>query len=249
MQNRYVGDLGDFAKYALLRGFVGPEAFKLGIVWCLFHDETHNGDGRHTRYLTRNDYRELDRDLHDALAKIVQSGKRSVHKIPRAGLFPADTIFFEQPIATGTSRHLVSRHDRELFRINWLSQALAATSECEIVFFDPDNGLEIPSVSKYQPKAGKYIFLNELRDFWKRGQSLIVYHHLNRTATVRDQTDILRRRLSVNFSDAAVVNSLLFRGGSCRHFWIIGQRSHKVKLHRRIEAIMNSGWRMHFEIC
>ena len=51
MQNRYVGDLGDFGKYGLLRALCvpgdalgGPE-LSLGIVWYLVPDETRTGDG------------------------------------------------------------------------------------------------------------------------------------------------------------------------------------------------------------
>jgi hypothetical protein len=50
MQDRYVGDVGDFAKYALLRrlcGQPGERAIRLGVVWCLFPDESLTNDGRH----------------------------------------------------------------------------------------------------------------------------------------------------------------------------------------------------------
>src|SRR5271155_819738 len=44
MQDRYVGDVGDFGKYALLRalaGVPGPITVRLAIVWCRFPDESH----------------------------------------------------------------------------------------------------------------------------------------------------------------------------------------------------------------
>src|SRR5690348_3816657 len=53
MQDRYVGDVGDFAKYGLLRrltGRAGERKVRLGVVWCLFPDEAHNNDGRHISY-------------------------------------------------------------------------------------------------------------------------------------------------------------------------------------------------------
>ena len=68
MQNRYVGDVGDFAKHGLLRylnGATDPEAdaearrFRIGLIWYLTHDQTHargrvtNGDGQHLGYLMR----------------------------------------------------------------------------------------------------------------------------------------------------------------------------------------------------
>jgi hypothetical protein len=40
------------------------------------------------------------------------------------------------------------------------------------VFFDPDNGIETASVPKIHQKAGKYIYSDELGEFWKRGNAL-----------------------------------------------------------------------------
>ena len=42
MQNRYVGDIGDFGKYGLLRAHFGRKyqiPLRLGVVWYLFPDE------------------------------------------------------------------------------------------------------------------------------------------------------------------------------------------------------------------
>jgi hypothetical protein len=246
MQNRYVGDLGDFAKYALLRSIADKSGFKLGVVWCLFENELHNCDGRHTSYLQRGEFRNLDPVLHDRLALIVRSGRRSVRTISRVKIFPSDTVLFDSPIAP-SNRMRVDGAAREAYRTRWISQALAATLTCELIFFDPDNGLEIPSVPKHGPKAGKYIFLDELNSFWQRGQSLIIYHHLNRSASVQDQTCAVKNRILTKFADAEIVNSLLFRRGSCRHFWIIGQATHSAELRSGVETMLASGWSRYFE--
>src|SRR5207253_607189 len=103
-------------------------------------------------------------------------------------------------------------------------------------------------VPRHSLKSGKYIFLDELDLFWRRGQSVILYHHLNRTTSVQEQTLALRKRLSTNFREAAVIAPLLFRRGSCRHFWIFGQSMHRAELQTAIEAMSTSGWRTHFEL-
>ncbi len=246
MQNRYVGDVGDFGKYALLRSVIAGNAFRLGVIWCLYRDEVHNSDGRHIGYLDRAEYRDLDPILHDCLRQIVRSGRRSVQKVSRAGLFLESTIFFEAslPIHSHTKS---TPAKRAVVRRKWLSRALSVTLDCDVVFFDPDNGFEVPSVPKYRPKAGKYIFFDELRAFWDRGQSLIVYHHLSRTASAINQTNILKRRLTENFPDAGLILPLLFRRGSCRHFWIVAQDRHQSELKDGIKALLNSKWRDHFE--
>lgn len=46
MQNRYVGDIGDFGKLGLLRQ-LHKTGLSIGVNWYLTPDETHNGDGWH----------------------------------------------------------------------------------------------------------------------------------------------------------------------------------------------------------
>jgi len=53
MQDRYTGDIGDFAKYGLLRYILDRADVTLGINWYLVPDEAHNRDGRHNRYSVR----------------------------------------------------------------------------------------------------------------------------------------------------------------------------------------------------
>jgi len=60
MQNRYVGDIGDFGKYHLLKilsqgnGLDNGGNLVLGVVWYLVPNENHNGDGKHIRYLQKS---------------------------------------------------------------------------------------------------------------------------------------------------------------------------------------------------
>ena len=61
MQNRYVGDIGDFGKYGLLRSLCGVSEIlnshhspRLGVVWYLYPDESHDSDGKYTGYLACN---------------------------------------------------------------------------------------------------------------------------------------------------------------------------------------------------
>jgi hypothetical protein len=247
MQDRYVGDVGDFAKYALLRRLVAQERFTLGIVWCLFIDEVNNSDGRHTSYLRKPEFRSLDPQLHERLALIVNSGSRSVRRISKADIFPPNTTFFDLPIMP-LNQIRAHRAARETYRARWFSRALAVTAACDLVFFDPDNGLETPSVPRHAAKAGKYVFWDELKPFWDRGQSLVVYHHLNRSASVQAQSEVLKTKFLAQFSDAGEIMSLLFRRGSCRHFWIIGQKPHSRVLRTRVEEIISSGWGEYFEV-
>ena len=87
MQNRYVGDIGDYLKLGILRAL--SPGFHLGIAWWLFPDESHNRDGRHIGYLDRPDqWRHFDPDLFDTLREIVSSGRRHVRELEAADVLP-----------------------------------------------------------------------------------------------------------------------------------------------------------------
>jgi hypothetical protein len=56
----------------------------------------------------------------------------------------------------------------------------AYMAECrahDLVFFDPDNGIEAPSVKKSHGKALKYVFLDEVAAVYGSGKSILIYQH------------------------------------------------------------------------
>ena len=92
MQNRYVGDIGDYLKYALLRAL--SKDLKLGIAWFLTLDEIHNNDGKHTAYLEYPErWRFLDQILFDELLKI-KNEIRSIELIEKKIFFQKVRSFF-----------------------------------------------------------------------------------------------------------------------------------------------------------
>ena len=247
MQNRYVGDVGDFAKYGLLRMLTNEAPLSLGVLWWLFADETHNSDGRHVSYLQDPAFGALDPPLHRILAELLSAGRRSVKAVAKSKILPDGTVFFDTPIFKSSSV-AVSRQLRDRQRAAWLRKAFSATTNCDIVFFDPDNGLETASVARHSPKSGKYVFWDELLPFWNRGQSLVIYHHLNRTASVAKQTEILQQKFAVKFSDASLVRHFLFRRGSCRHFWLVAHERHALQCQSVINRIAQSEWREYLAV-
>lgn len=248
MQDRYVGDVGDFAKYALLRrlaGKSGERPIRVGVVWCLFPDETHNNDGRHVSYLHNPEFGELDNPLLTTLQKIVATGNRSVSAISGGDLLPGGTVFCDA-ISSAPKVHRLSRAERTDYRTGWLDRCFTLTEKCDFVFFDPDNGLEVASVPKHHPNAGKYIYWDELMPFWRRRQTLLVYHHLNRTMPSVKQVRDLRDRFRVELKSAIAI-PLVFRRGSCRIFWLVYRRSPLgTEMKRRAYDFLDNGWSRHF---
>jgi hypothetical protein len=248
MQNRYVGDVGDYGKYALLRhlsAYDKEQPLKLAVIWCLFPNETANNDGRYISYLRDPEFAKLDSTLHTALSSIVCAGHRHVSMISEFGCLPPSTVYFAEPVSMcadlrgGPAQRI--RH-----RNAWLEACLRRTQHCELVFLDPDNGLEVPSVPKHHPKAGKYVYWDELTAFWNRGNTLLIYHHLNRTVSAARQVQSLKLRFAAIF-DQPVVVPLVFRRGSSRVFWLV-HRGDALghRLERRATALLSTGWSRHF---
>lgn len=87
MQDRYVGDIGDYAKLAILRA--SSPGRRLGVGWWLYPGSGPDGDGRHIRYLSAPaKWRHLDPILFDTMNKIVTSGQRRVTAVEEANLVP-----------------------------------------------------------------------------------------------------------------------------------------------------------------
>ena len=61
---------------------------------------------------------------------------------------------------------------------HWLSYALKATRQAEMVCLDPDNGIAPDDTRMYRKEGPKFVYRDDLKAFWDRGQSLVVYHHL-----------------------------------------------------------------------
>lgn len=173
MQDRYVGDFGDFVKLALLRALM--PGYRLGVAWWLYPDENHNSDGRHIGYLQQPSvWRAFDPDLFDGLAKIVASGDRRVVALQDAGFFPG-AAFCDKIIPTeGTPAQ------RRACRAAWFARVQAIMAGRDLVFLDPDNGLEPANFSAGAAVGGKCVSLEQLAALSGPDRTLIVYHHQTR---------------------------------------------------------------------
>ena len=258
MQNRYVGDLGDFGKFGLLRalcplgGPAGASPLSLGIVWYLVPDETHNEDGRFVDYLDlsathQERFRACDPPLYDALRGIVLSGARNVATIQRGNILPSGTRFYDDILTfedlsgagAGMGRLRAQR------RVLWLEGALRATEGCDAVFLDPDNGLEV-GVGFLQLRGPKYAFFDELLPFVQRDQSLLIYHHVARRGTALDQ--VMGRMAQIEDCLGRSAFALLYHRGSARAFFVVPAQRHWAALSSRAGEFLESPWAQHFEL-
>ena len=262
MQNRYTGDVGDFGKYGLLRHLAGqreavpsPNPMRLGVVWYLYPDESHNADGKYTGYLTdspknHTEFRVCDPDLYDTMRRLVNTGRRNILAVQRSRILPCDTLYYEPSLSFPRQ---MPRSERESARANWFEGALHATDHADVIFVDPDNSLSDPangisaSIDPLRKTGPKYVFIADLLRFFERDQSLIVYHHLGRRGTAVEQTVRVAESLKSSLDLPDLPRSLLYRRGSSRAYFIVPQERHRTILHSRVSDLLRSPWNSHFE--
>ena len=256
MQNKYVGDVGDFGKYGLLRFLSGmtdsegsAQLLRLAVHWYLHEDEKNKSDGKFISYLTgrpryRDALRSCDEELHDKLYELVAAHNRSVAAVREGGVLPEDTAYFEQIL---NFPRYSSRASRSQVREAWLDAALMTAREAELVFVDPDNSISCKK-DPLRKEGLKHVFIDDIRRFVDNGKSVVIYHHLGRQGTHRQQILCWSETLRKEFG--LPVRALRYRRGNSRAFFVIMQQPHRELLDCRLDSFPCSSWVSggHFEI-
>jgi hypothetical protein len=165
MKEQYVGDVSDYRKYALLRALAGDGEIKIGVCWMLTPSDT-SSDGSKLGYLQKPAFREFDPPLFDLLATVMNApDKRRLLLIEESSIVPGATYY-----------NAVVPDALEA-REAYFKDALTALQSSDLIFFDPDNGLDVRSRPKGKPASSKYLFRDEVAETFMRGHSLLIYQH------------------------------------------------------------------------
>jgi hypothetical protein len=260
MQDRYTGDVGDFGKYGLLRALCRPDIrpqLKLGVVWYLVPSEIHNEDGKHINYLqalTKASTRRLrtcDPTLYEGLRKLLINDRneivtknRRVAAIETSDLLPQGTVFYNVPLSY--SRQM-STSDRLGVRGSWMERALELTALADLIFLDPDNGIECKSVERTDLTGPKYVYWDEIGFFVDRGQSVVIYHHLNRSCPSTVQVERFRIEFCKRMPRDCKTSNIIYRRGTRRAYFIVTAAKHRAAIVDRLSKVQTV-WGNHFVI-
>ena len=152
---------------------------------------------------------------------------------------------------------------RESSHADRFEGALTATKDAKLVFVDPDNGIAIPKedtaangsednhitkVDPYSKKGPKYVFMEDIQQFYEQGQSLVIYHHLAHRPA-KEQINGLAKRLQERLNLPSLPWALRYRRGSPRAYFIVPHKNHGVALENRLKSFLDSPWckQGHFE--
>ena len=182
MKNQYVGDIGDYGKYGLLRYLAG-RGIRIGVNWYLTEDDGSE-DGKFTDYLKDgSEYREYDPILFDQLKQIVSKGKGSkrVQDI-KENCIITNTVFFDEMLVTT----IKSPKERKSIREGWHNRAKETLdNNCDLIFADPDNGTIKYGRSTSVKNGEKYAVVEELQDYYEAGKDIVYYCHKERRSEMK----------------------------------------------------------------
>ncbi len=230
MKNQYFGDINDYRKYGILRA-LARSGLKTTVCWMLTKDD-HHPDGRHIHYLHQpNKFRCFDPPLFDSLhSAVTKKRKRTVDWVDSQRLIP---------LARYHTTLLTDGSDQWPAFFQELS---GIARKRDIIFFDPDNGLEVKSRPKGKKDSCKYIYWDEVKKFWSLGYSLLIYQHfprVNRMEYIRLLSKEIRSR-----TGAAEI--ITFKTSTVAFFLLV-QSKHRKKILTAADSI-RSEWRGMIEV-
>ena len=238
MKDQYVGDIGDFANNGLLRVLCGTQedpvpGMRLCIIW--YRNPSQDQYGNQVGYLNSSDhnygrYRECDPDLFRALQRLVggkmeRDERRRIEDIMGSNILPGGTIHHEETLPNPTSR---------IRRGDWLDRAINNTEESDVIFLNPDTGIDWDGTAKL-----KYVHPWELEIWLGTGKILVIYQHAQRGEWVAENVRRLtEEQLGVQHLWVCVWNPAPTRG-----YFIIAQNDEqRDRIEERLEVLRRSQW-------
>jgi hypothetical protein len=209
MQNKYFGDIHDFYKYYFLKEI--SECYSLGINWCLVPDEPKSNDGRKCPS-------DKEKNKDNELYLLLKDPPKNVEGIKK--YFKKGTKFFSE------------MHRDFYLDYIYNKNAINKLIGCDIIFFDPDNGIEMPSTNNNN--KFKFVSYGQLFDFWNIGKTLIIYQHSDRKKkSTETKIENLCKLLKCKEADIFVI-----KRGQVKYFVIINKEHYSLK--KKITEFLNN---------
>jgi len=169
MKNQYFGDINDYKKYSLLRLLSGYGQIKTVVCWILTRDDDGN-DGNRVKYLQQpNKWRGYDPTLYDYLQEYVS--RRGIRDVK---------ILETSDILTNCRFYTEIIEDDIKLREAYFNRFFEFAKRADLIFFDPDNGLEVNSTPCGKRHSSKYLYWGEVEASYKEGYSILIYQHFPR---------------------------------------------------------------------
>jgi hypothetical protein len=221
MKNQYFGDINDYRKYGLLRLLAGGGSISTAVCWMLTGSDERT-DGSRVAYLeSPEQWRRYDPSLFDMLRELLHHRRiRDVRFVGERNFIPGATYFPKT----------ISDDDGQ--RSNYFAGFFGTITGSDLIFFDPDNGIEVRSTKRGRKGSSKYIYWDEIIKTYRAGYSVLIYQHFPRV--VREAFINARRE---EFCKRLGNVRLIFFVTSGVLFILAGQRRHRAVLKRQAKLV------------
>jgi hypothetical protein len=202
MKDQYFGDINDYRKYGLLRSIIGANNLRVLVAWMLTPDDGST-DGKFISYLEQpHKWSRYDPILFERIRDVLNyEQKRRVSLIEDSGLLPKAEYFSPQVPDSASDRS------------GWFTSLFEQAQESELIFLDPDNGLEIKSKPYGRKDSRKFVYWREIEALWSSGKSLLIYQHFireNRINFIQRMLQALRHATPDSFVEAFSTTHVVF---------------------------------------
>lgn len=231
MKNQYVGDIGDYGKYGLLR-FLASYGIKIGVNWFLTENDGST-DGKFTTYLKNPADRVYDPELFDALQNIADHPDKTVKMIKQAGIIPGAEFYGE--LLKGSS---LEADAREWNRRLWFNNSTLMLGNAELIFADPDNGISYRKTARIKDSE-KFILPEDVAEYYNSGRNVVYYCHKGRRK--QEAWDQAKEEIRNHIRDAQLLAVTCHRGTQRSYIFVLHPDCY-MKYERIITAFLNSEW-------
>jgi hypothetical protein len=212
MKHQYFGDENDYRKYGLLRALVAPGGLSLGVCWMLTPGDGRS-DGRFVDYLRQPAQRRHDPPLYDALASAMATGVRHLDHVSRLEILP------------GARFQAATVPEKRPERAAYFRSVLSAMAGVDLLFFDPDNGIEVSSKPRGRRGSAKYLFWDEIESTYRAGHSVLIYQHYP-----RESRAAYTSRMAAGLENRTRAAAVLTFSTSRVLFLLAAQKQHLARL-------------------
>jgi hypothetical protein len=220
MKEQYVADINDYRKYALLRRLQAGSGLRIGVCWMLTPSDGSR-DGRKLAYLNEPKEARHDAELFRLLREVARDpDARRLQHIEESGIL-SGAIYFNNPVP-----------DLIVERQVWFRRALTELRDAQLIFFDPDNGLDVPSTSKGTKASSKYLYRDEVVESYRSGHSLLIYQHFP-----HEKREVFVPRIRADLKSICPDAGLWAFTTSDVVFFLVVQPSHHTAIHQATQSV------------
>jgi hypothetical protein len=215
MKNQYFGNGNDYSKYGILRIFCDCFPSDIAVCWMLTPDDSTTDGTQHRNYIHQPEkYRHCNPYVFDQLRELILDHKANDVSHARKVIGKQNLKFIDTILK-----------DDKKSRLEYFEMVKRETANCDLIFFDPDNGMSPKTVRKGNKDSSKYLFWDELADTYNvQRKSILLYQHWprrERDAFVRECVEKIKEHTNAyevySLRDTMVVYFLIPQRE--HHYW------------------------------